>query len=105
MTTSSNFRSSRSNANATFGLAAVGTTAVMGLIPLTAVAGEWWLLGATFATLLVTAGLLVSGLFGLLAQTGDALADGRQTAKPRRAPAGTTPVPERRLRVSALGSA
>ena len=104
MTTFSNTRAARVDTRAAFGLAAVGGVGVMGLIPLTAVAGEWWLLAATFATLLATAGLLVLGLFGLLAQTGDTVVDARPAAKKRRAPAGTGPVAERGLRVPALNS-
>ena len=104
MTTSSNTRPARLDSRAAFGLAAVGGSAVMGLIPLTAVAGEWWLLGATFATLLATAGLVVLGFFGLLAQTGDAVLDARATASKRLAPAGRGPAVERGPRVPALGS-
>lgn len=102
MTTSPDILSSRPSANAAFRFAAVGGAAVMALIPLTAVAGEWWLLGATFATLLATAGLVVVGLFGLLAQTGDALADRRPTVKQRVTPVGPVPATERGPRVPAL---
>ena len=84
----------------TLGGAAAGGVAVMGLIPLTAVVGEWWLLGVTFTALSATAALIVIGLFGLLAQTGEPLTDAR-TAK-RRVPAGA---PRRRARVPVLRSA
>ncbi|CAA9489525.1 MAG: hypothetical protein AVDCRST_MAG38-2547 [uncultured Solirubrobacteraceae bacterium] len=90
--------------SATFGLAAAGGATVMGLIPLTAVAGEWWLLGVAFAALLLTAGLVVRGFFGLLAQTGDPAIDGR-TPVARRRPAAARPASERGTRAPALGTA
>lgn len=86
------------------GAAAAGGVMVMGLIPLTAVVGEWWLLGATFATLLATAGLVVLGLFGLLAQTGESAAKARAATK-RRAPAGTRAERTRSPRRALLRSA
>ena len=72
MTSSPKFRPIRTGSSATFAAAGVGAVAVMGLIPLTSATGEWWLLAATFAALLATAGLVMLGLFGMLAQSGDA---------------------------------
>ena len=76
MTSSASTRPAPRGACTTVALAAIGGAAVAAMIPLTAVAGDWWLLGATFAMLVGTAALVVVGLFGLLAQSGDPAAGG-----------------------------
>lgn len=95
--------STLTGSRATLGLAAASATAVIALIPLTAVVGEWWLLGVTFAMLMATAGLVVLGLFGLLAQTGEPVAAtaARATGARRATPSGAS----RRRRVPVLRSA
>lgn len=100
MTSSESTVPSPVSSRGTLGVAAAGGVAVMGLIPLTAVVGEWWLLGVTFAALSATAALIVIGLFGLLAQTGEPIREARPAK--RRAPAD---MPRRRLRVPVLRSA
>lgn len=102
MTHSTTTGSTLTDSRATLGLAAAGATAVIGLIPLTAVVGEWWLLGVTFAMLLATAGLVVLGFFGLLDQTGEPAA---MTTAPGSSPAAPRLAGERRRRALVLRSA
>ena len=79
MTSSTISTAAGSSSRVTVGLAATGAVAVMGLIPLTALVGEWWLLAATFAVLAGTAALVVLALLRLLARTGDSAS--RRTAE------------------------
>lgn len=81
MTSSASTRPAPRGARTTFAVAAGGGAGIMGMIPLTAVAGEWWVLGATFALLVGTAALVVAGFFALLEQSGDPVAaDGAATS-------------------------
>jgi hypothetical protein len=102
MPSSASTRFSSITSSASLGLAAAGGVAVMALIPVTAVIGDWWLLVATFAALLATAGLVVVGFFGLMSETGEPSGEAAAPVK-RLAPAGPSAVAERGLR-PALGS-
>ena len=104
MTSSTRISSALLRPSTSFGLAAAGGAAVMGLIPLTALVSEWWLMGATFLALMATAGLVVLGFFGLLARTGEP-ADGDRVAVNGLVADGGRPARERGRRVGLLGSA